>query len=157
MQQVSRVSKLILIESKLKKNRKGSFGIGFKGNFRGNIVAIKKLKTLAEKQMDEVDKEAMLKKFWNEYIIHLYGYVSLGNEHCIITEYAQHGSLLSLIEDGRQSELNERMKFEIHLDSTRGLKYLHVDGIVQRDNKTDNLMIVSLEENDDINWQLTEF
>jgi len=60
-----------------------SFGIVFKGTFRGNIVAIKKMKeTLqTEESMEEFHREvAMLDKFRNSYIIHFYGAVFIPNK-----------------------------------------------------------------------------
>ena len=53
----------------------GSFGIVYKGTFRGNEVAIKKMKEIkqTEESIKEFNKEvSMLDKFRNEYIVHIF-------------------------------------------------------------------------------------
>ncbi|ELP89830.1 protein serine/threonine kinase, putative [Entamoeba invadens IP1] len=85
-----------LIEDK--KLGEGSFGIVYKGNYRGNVVAIKKMKqidnSLDDNSIDEFTKEVeMLDKFRSEYIIHFYGAVFIPNKICMVTEFAQYGSL----------------------------------------------------------------
>jgi len=78
----------------------GSFGIVYKGTFRRNEVAIKKMKqTLqTEESMEEFNKEvSMLDKFRNEYIVHFYGAVFIPTKICMVTEFAKYGSLNDLI------------------------------------------------------------
>ncbi|MBQ9790523.1 MAG: protein kinase, partial [Clostridia bacterium] len=78
-----------------KKLGEGSFGIVYLGDYRGNKVAIKRMKQLddanVEKGMDEFTKEVkMLDKFRCEYIVHFYGAVFIPNKLCIVTEFAQY-------------------------------------------------------------------
>jgi len=78
----------------------GSFGIVYKGRFRGNEVAIKKMKEIKQtkESMEEFNKEvSMLDKFRNEYIVHFYGAVFIPNKICMVTEFAKYGSLNDLI------------------------------------------------------------
>ena len=83
-----------------KKLGEGSFGIVYKGTFRGNIVAIKKMKEIKQtkESIEEFNKEvSMLDKFRNEYIVHFYGVVFIPNKICIVTEFAKYGSLNDLM------------------------------------------------------------
>ncbi|ELP84399.1 protein kinase, putative, partial [Entamoeba invadens IP1] len=83
-----------------KKLGEGSFGVVFKGSFRGNVVAIKKMKTVFDdnKLMDEFENEvSMLDKFRCEYIVHFYGAVFIPSNVCMLTEFAQYGSLQDLM------------------------------------------------------------
>ena len=87
-----------LIEDK--KLGEGSFGIVFLGTFRGNKVAIKRMKGVSdnEKQMAEFEKEvAMLDKFRSDYVILFYGAVFTPNKICMVTEFAQYGSIQDLM------------------------------------------------------------
>ncbi|ELP91767.1 protein serine/threonine kinase, putative [Entamoeba invadens IP1] len=74
----------------------GSFGIVYKGSYRGVCVAIKKMKQLDnnESGLVEFEKEvAMLDKFRCDYIIHFYGAVFIPSKVCMVTEFAAFGSL----------------------------------------------------------------
>ncbi|ELP90906.1 tyrosine kinase, putative, partial [Entamoeba invadens IP1] len=77
-----------------------SFGVVYKGSFRGNVVAIKKMKTVLddERLMGEFENEvSMLDKFRCEYIVHFYGAVFIPNKACMVIEFAQYGSLQDLM------------------------------------------------------------
>ncbi|ELP83454.1 protein serine/threonine kinase, putative [Entamoeba invadens IP1] len=59
-----------------KKLGEGSFGVVFKGNFRGNIVAIKKMKVGGKdkKSIEDFENEvSMLEKFRSEYRVFFWG------------------------------------------------------------------------------------
>ena len=185
-----------LIEEK--KLGEGSFGVVFLGTYRGNKVAIKKMKEIGvqnilsaqQKQMRmsqlkrssikqpisgkyskehdsddsnkpkeilEFEKEvAMLDKFRNEYVIHFYGAVMIPGKICMVTELAEYGSLENVI---FKSNLNisEFLKVKLMLDGAYGIKYLHDNGILHRDIKPDNFLVVSISENIPVNCKLTDF
>ena len=148
-----------LIENK--KIGEGSFRIVYKGLFRGNIVAIKKMKQATDittASMKEFNKEVtMLDKFRCSYIIHFYGAVFIPNKICIVTEFATYGSLNDLI---KQHEIiNEKIRIKILIDSAKGIQYLHTNGILHRDIKPDNILIFDIEHytNEFINSKLTDF
>ncbi|EKE37303.1 hypothetical protein ENUP19_0020G0012 [Entamoeba nuttalli] len=139
----------------------GSFGVVFLGYFKGNKVAIKKLKKLQvlENMINEFkDEVLMLEKFRNEYIVHFYGAVMIPNKLCFVTEFAEYGSLSDLIEKRmKNNPLDEKLKIKFCLDAAKGIEYLHSNGILHRDIKPDNILAISLEKNVEINGKLTDF
>ncbi|ELP85534.1 protein serine/threonine kinase, putative [Entamoeba invadens IP1] len=146
-----------------KKLGEGSFGIVYKGSFRGNVVAIKKMKSLegsdAKNQMIQFENEvSMLDKFRNDYIVHFYGAVFVPNKICMVTEFAQYGSLQDLINQTKINEIPQivvRVKFMI--DLANGILYLHTNGILHRDIKPDNVLVFSLNVDEKVNGKLTDF
>ncbi|ELP92349.1 tyrosine kinase, putative, partial [Entamoeba invadens IP1] len=98
--------------------------------------------------------------FRSEYIIHFYGACVIPNHICMVTEFAQYGSLQDLfnnIPKGSDKELTLKMKMKVVLDATRGILYLHENGILHRDIKPDNILILSLEKDIITNGKLTDF
>ncbi|ELP84138.1 tyrosine protein kinase, putative [Entamoeba invadens IP1] len=142
-----------------KKLGQGSFGIVYKGTFRGNDVAIKKMKTIIDDNiLDEFAKEvSMLDKFRSEYIVHFYGAVFIPNKLCMVTEFAAFGSLQDLIVKRQPEEIDMKMRVKMLLDATNGISYLHENGILHRDVKPDNILVVSLDKNSKVNAKLTDF
>ncbi|EDR22739.1 protein serine/threonine kinase, putative [Entamoeba dispar SAW760] len=142
-----------------KKLGEGSFGIVYLGDFRGNKVAIKKMKISLdeEKQMEEFEKEVtMLDKFRNEYVIHFYGAVFIHNKICMVTEFAKYGSLSDLMHK-HEKRIENNMIIKLLSDAAHGIQYLHQNGILHRDIKPDNFLVVSLENKIQVNCKLTDF
>ncbi|ELP92836.1 tyrosine protein kinase, putative [Entamoeba invadens IP1] len=139
----------------------GSFGVVYKGIFRGNTVAIKKMKISGEQDDDlmmEFKNEVnMLDKFRSEYIVHFYGAVFIPTKLCMVTEFAQYGSLQDLIKHKNSNDVDIKFRVKILLDASHGIKYLHENGILHRDIKPDNILVVSLNVDDKVNAKLTDF
>lgn len=146
----------LIIEDKL---GEGSFGIVYKGYFKLNNVAIKKLKGIKTKQvLNEFNNEIkMLDKFRSNYIIYFYGSVILPNDLFIVTEFAPLGSLQGLINSS--IELKEENKIKIIKDCAKGIEYLHNNGVLHRDIKPDNFLLFDIENLDEtiVNCKLTDF
>ncbi|ELP92416.1 serine/threonine protein kinase HT1, putative [Entamoeba invadens IP1] len=148
-----------LIEEK--KLGEGSFGVVYKGFYRENVVAIKKMKSLQinnAKLMEEFSNEvSMLGKFRCDYIVHFYGAVFIPNKVCMVTEFAKFGSLNDLITHKNKEENNMNKRVKFMLDASKGILYLHENGILHRDIKPDNILIFSLDLNEKVNAKLTDF
>ncbi|ELP83547.1 protein serine/threonine kinase, putative, partial [Entamoeba invadens IP1] len=138
----------------------GGFGVVFKGKYRNNSVAIKKMKYAndMDDEMAELRKEIeMLDKFRSEYIVHFYGAILIPTHVCMVTEYAKYGSLNKLIKVVKAKEPNLRLKVKMMLDTSKGILYLHNNGILHRDIKPDNILVFSFDEKIGVNAKLTDF
>ncbi|ELP87141.1 tyrosine protein kinase CSK, putative [Entamoeba invadens IP1] len=143
-----------------KKLGEGSFGIVYLGEFRGNKVAIKKMREGCETEakVREFEKEvSMLDKFRCEYLVHFYGAVFIPNKVCMVTEFAQYGSLRDLIKHEKDKSPKNRVKVKFMLDMAKGISYLHNNGIVHRDIKPDNLLVFSMDSDEKVNAKMTDF
>ncbi|ELP85046.1 protein serine/threonine kinase, putative [Entamoeba invadens IP1] len=139
----------------------GSFGIVYRGTYRGNIVAIKKMKHhngTEETELTEFEKEIqMLDKFRSDFIVHFYGAVFIPSKICMVTEFAKFGSLHDLIRNKPLEPFAMKLRIKIMTDLARGVEYLHSNGILHRDIKPDNILVVSIEDDVLANGKLTDF
>ncbi|ELP89571.1 protein serine/threonine kinase, putative [Entamoeba invadens IP1] len=145
-----------------KKIGEGTFGVVYYGTFRGNKVAIKKLKIQSnEGGDDEFSREVeMLEKFKSEYIVHFYGAVMIKDDRSVITEFAKYGSVQNLIESKTKKYnkiITKKLRIKLLEDCACGIEYLHNNGILHRDIKPDNMLVFSLENNITVNAKLTDF
>ena len=98
----------------------GSFGVVFKGTFRGNDVAVKKMKEVdtSADSMDEFTKEgAILNKFRCDQIVHFYGAYTIPDHVMMVTEFAPCGLLADYIK--KLSEPDDHIKTKLMLDAAR--------------------------------------
>ena len=116
---------------------RGAYGSVYRGKWksRDKEVAIKKLLTL--------EKEAeVLSSCSHRNIIQFYGVVCTSSNFCIITEYAEYGSLHSFL---GQHDLYEEFGLTLLLhwahEIALGMNYLHAEAplkIIHRDLKSNN-------------------
>ena len=99
----------------------------------------------------------MLDKFRSDYVIHFVGAVYLVKKIAIVTELAPYGSLQDLIQKRKDSPLSKDMRVKFCYDCSKGIQYLHRNGILHRDIKPDNFLVITLDESGVVNAKITDF
>jgi len=136
----------------------GSFGVVYRGEWRGTPVAIKELKVkfMKKQDLDEFYREVgLMEKLRSPYTVNLVGAVFTDQHLSIVTEFMKHGSVKSAL--GKKKFRSPLVKFRVALDAAHGLDFLHKNNIIHRDVKNDNLLIVSLSHHAPVTVKLTDF
>jgi len=136
----------------------GSFGVVYRGEWRGTPVAIKELKVkfMKKQDLDEFYREVgLMEKLRSPYTVNLVGAVFTEQHLAIVTEFMKHGSVKSAL--GKKKFRSPSVKFRVALDAAHGLDFLHKNNIIHRDVKNDNLLIVSLSHHAPVTVKLTDF
>ncbi|ELP84405.1 hypothetical protein EIN_091280, partial [Entamoeba invadens IP1] len=132
---------------------RGGVGIIFKATYKGRTVAVKKIRQFKNVKDDEFITEVdMLQKIRNPFIVEFIGAVAQNGKHMIVMEYIINGSLDQIIKkykvkcshtDVLQCDdiiLPLTIRYKILLDATKGVNYLHLNGIFHRDIKPGNIL-----------------
>eukprot|EP00056_Hartaetosiga_gracilis_P010619 m.158492 g.158492 ORF g.158492 m.158492 type:complete len:948 (-) comp13353_c1_seq3:28-2871(-) len=118
----------------------GQFGEVYRANWKGKEVAVKK--TLC------FDVEArVLASLRHKNIIGFHGACTQVPNSFLVTEYAQEGSLYSLLEGMEELDVNVIVKWL--LDIANGVQYLHHDApvnMIHRDLKSLNVLVCDIPE-----------
>ena len=136
----------------------GSFGVVYRGEWRGTPVAIKQLKVqfLKKQELDEFHREvSIMERLRSPYVVNMVGAVLTENHLAIVTEFMSHGSVKHAF--GKKKFKTPTVKFRVALDAAHGLDFLHKNNIIHRDVKNDNLLIVSLSHRAPVTVKLTDF
>lgn len=119
----------------------GKFRNVFKGSFRGETVCIKILKGKDkekewEKYLSEIN---ILRRLKHPNIIGFRG-VSTDNNYCLITEFAELGTLRDALDN---QIFSFDQKVTMALDISRGLQYLYSQNLVHGNISSFNLLVTS--------------
>ncbi|KAM0852098.1 hypothetical protein ACQ4PT_051988 [Festuca glaucescens] len=129
---------------------KGGFGVVFKGNLNGKLVAVKRCDsgTMGTKGQQEFMAEIdVLTKVRHRHLVGLLGYCTHGYERVLVYEYMSGGTLREHLCDLQQSgytPLTWTQRMTIALDVARGIEYLHGlahETFIHRDLKPSNILL----------------
>ncbi|KAG2500845.1 hypothetical protein HYH03_001606 [Edaphochlamys debaryana] len=121
----------------------GEFGVVYKANWNGTLVAVKVLKETGAVALGDFRTELnVLQKVHHPHTVQFLGAVTKQTPFMIVTEYMVGGSLADLFKGQRFPGMWRAV--QLALDMARGLAYLHnrsPQAVIHRDLKPANLMI----------------
>jgi len=120
----------------------GSSGKVYKGLFKGTDVAIKVLKSMTEKELEEFKKEfQIMSAIRSPAVVYFYGAV-LEPKLCMVMEYCSRGSLYHVLQSDKY-EIGWDKTFRFAIETVKGIDCLHNwdPPIVHRDLKSLNLLV----------------
>ncbi|KAK2967489.1 hypothetical protein RJ640_010130 [Escallonia rubra] len=125
---------------------KGGFGIVYKAQLHGQIVAVKMLSSPSKDKLEEFNTEVhTLSPLKQENLVQVFGAYSGKKLHSLIYEYMEYSSIAEALFETRSSlKLDWKTRCEICLGIAKGFKYLHEESglkIVHRDIKAQNILL----------------
>lgn len=124
---------------------KGSFGRVYQAKKKDNGKYYA-MKVLEKKQILENDllenlmtEKGILQNLVHPFLVHLYFSFQTANQLFLVMEYVPGGDLLGLIE--RNGALDDEITRFYSAEILCGLEYIHANGIIYRDLKSENILI----------------
>ena len=122
-------------------------GVVYKGRWMGTTVAVKQMRGDWKHDADAVARFRtecqIMSCLRHPNILMFVGAVFDKErcEYCLVTEFCEHGDLASYLADS-EKPMNWKLRFIMCMDIARAMMYLHHKaGIIQRDLKSENLLI----------------
>ena len=147
-------------EGRRKELGRGGFGVVFSGKYHDRKVAIKiplSRDFFLPEEEEDFEREVNTMERWrHEAIVEFIGAVKIRGKQMIVTELCAYGSLDKALRE-HPDYFNEQMKVKCLLNTSSAMNYLHSNGIMHRDLKPQNLLVVSLDWRDAVVAKLTDF
>ncbi|KAM9990851.1 hypothetical protein ACTFIY_006883 [Dictyostelium cf. discoideum] len=130
----------------------------YKGSYKKTTVVIKTINAGYNTPFKDYiyNEIRILSKLRNKNVVSFLGCGNEVDRICFAMEYAQFGSLGSLIHDkGFKFSFIQKIRFM--MDTAQGCSFLHASDIIHRDLKLDNLLLFNVEVEEDVCVKVSDF
>ncbi|CAN1222110.1 G-type lectin S-receptor-like serine/threonine-protein kinase RKS1 [Linum grandiflorum] len=124
----------------------GGFGSVYKGTYKGNEIAVKRLSKYSGQGGEEFKNEVeLIAKLQHRNLVRILGCCVQGHEKMLVYEYLPNKSLdYFIFDEGKKALLDWPIRYNIICGIARGILYLHEDSrlrIIHRDLKASNVLL----------------
>ncbi|PIN21299.1 Tyrosine kinase [Handroanthus impetiginosus] len=120
----------------------------YRGIYKQRAVAVKmvripthKADTRAKLEQQFKSEVALLSRLYHPNIVQFIAACKKPPVYCIITEYMSQGTLRMYLNKKEPYSLSIETILRLALDISRGMEYLHSQGVIHRDLKSNNLLL----------------
>lgn len=120
---------------------KGEFGDVLLGCYRGQKVAVKKLKDSSKAAQDFLTEASLMTSLRHKNLVQLLGVVFDGPSVCLVTEFMAKGSLVDYLRSRGRLHVTKKDQINFATDTCAGMSYLESKHVVHRDLAARNVLI----------------